>query len=165
MTAILKTAEELTGHLWRGLETESGFESLSRWEASFTMKNEGFNRLAKELVNDSKEHRQLVESLIPMVKTTTRARRVEIRPRTFDFSEMSDADIVDEIAAVEKLAKDLYTRIRDIARASDLDKFVDEKNIPQFLSNLERLINDELSHESKVLALGAELRTSMRKDT
>jgi len=158
MAKEITNPEELMGHLWRGLEIEVVFENAAYWESHITIRKDDFRKLFSELSMDSAEHKKMVESLISMIRTNPGKKDLPLRPRVFDFSKMTDVQILAELAGIERLAKTLYKNIREAAEKSNLEELLHEDKILEFMKTLDRLISDETIHENKVLAFSNDLR-------
>jgi rubrerythrin len=158
MARRIAKPEELLNHLWRCLEVEVVFESAAHWESHITIRKDDFRKLFSELMKDSAEHKMMVESLISMIKTKAGTKDLPLRPRVFDFSKMTEVQILAELAGIEKLAKTIYKNIREAAEKSNLEELLHKDRITEFKTTLDRLISDETIHENKVLAFSNDLR-------
>ncbi len=150
--------EVLMNHLWRGLEIEVAFENAAHWESNIAIRKEDFRALFSELSKDSAEHKKMVESLISMVRTKAGTRDFPLRPKVFDFSKMTEVQILAELAGIERLAKNLYENIREAAEKSNLEELLHDGRIREFKAILDKLVIDETIHENKVLAFSNDLR-------
>jgi rubrerythrin len=159
MARKIANTEELMSHLWRCLEIEVVFESAAHWESHFTIRKNDFRKLFSELSKDSAEHKKMVESLISMIRTKAGTKDLPLRPRIFDFSKMTEVQILAELAGIEGLAKTIYTNIREAAEKSNLEELLHKDRVQEFKATLDRLIRDETIHENKVLAFSNDLRT------
>ena len=158
MAGKIANPEELMSQLWRGLEIEVVFESAAHWESHITIRKDDFRRLLSELSKDSAEHKKMVESLISMVRTKSDTKDLPLRPRVFDFSKMTEVQILAELAGIERLAKTIYENIREAAEKSDLEELLHKDRSQELKTTLDRLISDETIHENKVLAFSNDLR-------
>ena len=158
MAGKIAKPEELMSHLWRCLEIEVVFESAAHWESHFIIRKDDFRELFSELSKDSAEHKKMVESLISMIRTKTGSKDLPLRPKIFDFSKMTEVQILAELAGIERLAKTIYTNVREAAEKSNLEELLHKDRIQEFKATLDRLIRDETTHENKVLAFSNDLR-------
>ena len=158
MARKIANPEELMSHLWRGLEIEIVFESAACWESHFTIRKDDFRRLFSELSKDSAEHKKMVESLISMIRSKADTKDLPLRPRIFDFSKMTEVQVLAELAGIERLARNLYKNIREAAEKSNLEELLHKDRSQEFKTTLDRLISDETIHENKVLAFSNDLK-------
>lgn len=146
----IRTSDELLTFLYKALEIETSFESMSQWESYINIKKDEFRDVVSELILESEKHKAMVEELISKVKVNHQWQMPSIRPREFDFKNKTEFEIMMELSKYEKLAYDIYKNIYDALKKSDLTNLVREGDSGLFFSTLELLINDESDHQSKI---------------
>jgi rubrerythrin len=143
----IRNGDELAGLLRKAHEIESSFESVVQWEGYVNVADSEMRAVLFELISDSNEHRRIVESLLAMVRTGGDAGSLPLQPKTFNFKGRNDAEVMNEIAKVEKLMFDMYSDILSAVDVSDLKSLLsDVEDAESFVSHLNTLIEGEAKH-------------------
>lgn len=145
MVAI-KSGDEVADILNKVLQIEIGFESTSIWEGYIEMKTEEMRDLLFTLSSESHEHTRMIENMLEMINVESGMKSLPLQDRRFNFSNMKDQEILNELLKYDRLALDIYTGIKEAIKESGSSSIVKEGNQDEFFSILDRLIADERKH-------------------
>ena len=144
--------------LRRALDIELGFEQDAQWEGYY--EREKLRSLLMELIIDSSQHAEMVQSLIKMVKVTPGKTFPPVHDRTFDFRNKDELEMM-EIGRTEILMRDIYTDIRNGFTASTQSLLVEQADTEKFLAAIESLILAETNHSELAASTQARPRGSI----
>jgi len=151
--APISDGAELVGLLLKGWEIEKQFEGVSCDESNRYATCDKVRRLMPQLISESGEHLSLVESMIARVNTDCRKWDYAQHVSKFPFHLSWDAEMIREIARVERRAMDAYANILRRLKDSDSSAFLSPEDREFVLETLERLVHDENEHS--ILAASA----------
>jgi len=155
----IRSGNELVNLLIRANEIESAFENLSGWGAYVDVKGEEFRQILFSLVSESQRHKDILNSMISMIKTSQDSTVIPLTPVKLDFRNKHELEIMNEIGRYEKLALDLYSNIREALKKSDIKPLLhNESDAKDFMSSLEKLISEEREHADLVSKSGGRIQ-------
>lgn len=145
MVAI-KSGDELADILDKALQIEMGFESTSIWEGYIEMKTTEMRDLLFILSSESHEHTKMIEKMLDMIKIESGRKSLPLQDRKFNFSNMNDQEILNELLKYDKLVLDIYIGIKEAIMESDSPMIIKDGHQDELFSILDHLIVDERKH-------------------
>ncbi|HUV24528.1 MAG TPA: hypothetical protein VMW26_03770 [Methanomassiliicoccales archaeon] len=149
----VKSGDELADILDKALQIETGFESTSIWEGYIEMKTTEMRDLLFTLSSESHEHTKMVERMLEMIKIESGRKSLPLQDRRFNFANMEEREILNQLLKYDKLALDLYIGIKESIRESGSSIFVNEGDQDEFFSLLDHIIVDERKHVALINTL------------
>lgn len=150
--------EQLKILLHRGWEIEKKFESLSSWKAFVTV-GSNFRNTILTLILDEEKHRSDLEKLIKGLNLGAPAE--EIGEVGFDFCGKCDAEILEEVAKQDEIARDLYSAIEEKTDPKLVTKLSGRKDTKFFYQKLNQMVEDEKRHIEMLRKLAPRIRRIM----
>ena len=127
---------------------EVEMENLGIWEARIELMEEEKESI-DILASDSARHKIALEKWMKAANMEIPTSAPLGLPRKeFDFSGMDNPEMFKEIMKYEILAKNIYKDIIDTSPTVLNQVFPDKKQISEFLTNIEEIIEDEERHEN-----------------
>jgi len=142
----MTSGDELLDILNKALQIEMEFESSSIWEGYIEIKTEEMRDLLFTLSSESHEHAQMLESMEKMVKVETGRSSPPLQSRQFNFANMKDNEIMNQLLKYDKLALELYSGIRDSMGEEGSQPLIVPDQYESFMSMIDHLIADEKRH-------------------
>jgi len=143
-----RNGDELMMVLRRALEIELSFEHESQWDAYY--EKEKLRALLMELIVDSAQHAEMVQSLMAMVKVSPGKTFSPVRGREFNFKNKNELEMMMDLGRTEILMRDLYTDVRDSFSSSPAGLLLDDADAHRFLTTINSLIAAEQHHSELV---------------
>jgi len=143
---MIRSAEELHKLLTKAWEVETQYETLAHWEGYIAASSDEFRATIFGLISESQKHEGLVKELLDSVILPKSYKAEPLQRKSFDFQGHSEFDVMTELGGYEHLAFDLYSRIKQAVKMSDVDGWIPREKQRRFMEILDQLIADESEH-------------------
>jgi hypothetical protein len=145
MSIEINTLEELQTLFEKAYLIEYNFELTMEWDAYINAEEQN-KHLLFTLAHDSEGHKTLIKELSKKIEGIKLDKELDSKKPQFDFSQMIDEAIFNQLIKYENLALDIYTRIHDLTNKEFIKKHWKGDDYNEYFNKFEWLMQEEKKH-------------------